>query len=271
MSLACTSGLARSRRFSHTLAEMGRIRAILFDLGGTLWHIPTMPPLEQVRAETVRRITQRLERWGYPLDSHAFMLGRNIRLAVEAAERAAYEGDCVSPDYIAIVKRVAVEKGFPLSDAQAGELWEAWNLGGAFFGRHLYDDTLPTLRWLKDRGYRLGIVTNRAFSGSHFQAELAASGLRDHFDVLAVSCDVGYMKPHPALFRYALNGLDVAPDAAVHIGDSLIADVAGAHRLGICAIWRRGHLREEADGIRPDYIIDNLAELLQLPIFQADP
>jgi putative hydrolase of the HAD superfamily len=156
-----------------------------------------------------------------------------------------------------------------LTSAQAERLWETWNLGGQFFGRRLFDDALPTLQWLKGRGVRLAIVTNRAFGGSHFQQELAACGLADLFDGIAVSCTVGYMKPHPEIFRAALAQIHAAPERAAHVGDSLVADVAGAQALGITAIWKRGRLNETANGIRPDFTIERLAELQTLDIWQG--
>jgi FMN phosphatase YigB (HAD superfamily) len=86
---------------------------------------------------------------------------------------------------------------------------------------------------------------------------------------MSVSCEVGYMKPHPRLFEHALEIIDVPAKHAVMVGDSLKADVAGAQALGMMAIWRRPRkLREEAAGIEPDFVVDELGEILGLPIFQ---
>jgi putative hydrolase of the HAD superfamily len=242
------------------------VRAVLFDLGNTLWHIPEPPPVEQIRHETVSRILGLLRSWDIDVaDQHRF-LGRDIRLTITDFEKRAYESDQVSPDYVAIVRQVARDKGLDLGDDRAEELWHMWNLGGDFFGRRLYDDALETLGTLRERGYRLGCVTNRAFGGPAFVEEVEQLGLSDYFESLAVSCEVGYMKPHKLLFKHALDELDVTGEDALHVGDSLVADVRGAQALGMTAVWRKPRKRyEEPDGIEPDYVITQLRELLGLP------
>ena len=247
------------------------IRAVLFDLGDTLWHFPQLPPVETIREETVRRIFGLLRSWGVEPEGELRFLGRDIRLAIGEADRRAYEADCVSPHFPAVVRRVAEARGISLTPEQGEQLWEAWNLGGAFFGRRLYDDAAETLRGLRSRGYRLGCVTNRAFGGPAFVQEVAEHGLADLLEVMAVSCDVGYMKPHPRIFRHALDLLRVAPEEAVMVGDSLRADVGGAQALGLTAVWcQRPALREQADGVRPDFVVDELREVPQLACFRPD-
>ncbi len=245
------------------------VRAVLFDLGNTLWHIPEPPPIDQVRRETVGRILALLRSWRIePEDEHRF-LGRDIRLAITEADKRAYETDCVSPDFAAIVRRVAGEHGLDLTPEQVGQLWYTWNLPGDFFGRRPFDDAVETLSTLRGRGYALACVTNRVFSGPAFLAEVDELGLTPYFDSLVASCDVGYMKPHPKIFERALDELSVRPQDAVMVGDSLRADVAGAQALGMAAIWRRPRkLLEELDGIHPNYVINELRELLDLPGFQ---
>lgn len=244
------------------------VRAVLFDLGNTLWHIPEPPPQDAVRQETVRRILALLRSWGVePTEQHRF-LGRDIRLAITAADRRAYDTDYLSPDFTQLVRHVAAGHGLDLTPDQAEELWETWNLGGEFFGRVLFDDALATLDELRARGYKLACVTNRAFSGRRFLAELQELGLAGQFDAMAVSCDVGYMKPHAGIFENALHALRVAPEEAVMVGDSLKADVQGARAVGMTGVWRRyARSPERIDGITADFAVDELREVPQLPCF----
>jgi HAD superfamily hydrolase (TIGR01549 family) len=253
------------------------ITAVLFDLGDTLWHFPKMPPVDVIRAETVGRLTRLLEGWGFQVTDQRRFLGRDIRLAVEEATTQAFHGDCVDPGYSEICRRLAARHGLDLTPAQGEELWEAWNLGGVFLRRTLFPDTLDTLRWLQDRGYRLGSVTNRGYGGPRFRQEVRDLGLAELFEVIAVSCDVGYMKPHPRIFQYALDGMAIEPEETVMVGDSLRADVEGAKTMGMIAIWRRPPVGEpvedtadqpESQGaLAPDYTIDELAALMGLPLF----
>ena len=92
------------------------VRAVLFDLGDTLWHFPNMPPVEIIRGETVHRISDLLRSWGVEPVGALFFLGRDIRVAIEKATDEAYWGDLVSPDYPALAKQVAAEKGLANSD-----------------------------------------------------------------------------------------------------------------------------------------------------------
>ena len=254
-----------------------RISTVFFDLGDTLWHFPNMPPRETVRRETVRRIRELLESWGHHFEGERFYLGRDIRLAVEEETSRAFHGDCVDPNYPELCRRVAARHDLELTLQQGVELWEAWNLGGAFLGRELFPDVLPSLGWLRDRGYRLGAVTNRGYSGPRFHEEMRDLGLTDLFEATVISCDVGYMKPHPRIFHYALERMGVEAEEAVMVGDSLRADVEGAKTLGMITIWRRPPTGEplepatdepEAGAVSPDYVVDEIGQIRALPIFQ---
>jgi putative hydrolase of the HAD superfamily len=252
------------------------IRAVLFDLGDTLWHFPNMPPAIEVKQETVRRVCDLLRRWGVEPEGPLFFLGRDIRIAVEEETERAYRTDLVSPDYPALCREVAARLGLTINNSQTEELWDAWNLGGQFFGRTLFPDTLDTLRWLRERGFKVGAVTDRAYGGPRFLAELAEYGLEPYLQVVTISSNVGYLKPHPKIFQHALDALKIGAEETMMVGDSLRCDVAGARGMGMVAVWKRPPLDEptevgadkvDVEGeIAPDYIIDNLWELTQLPI-----
>ena len=253
-----------------------RITTVFFDLGDTLWHFPNMPPGHLVRKETVRRIRELLSSWGHHFEGERFYLGRDIRLAIEEETTRAFHGDCVDPNYPEICRRVAARHDLDLTPEHGGELWEAWNLGGAFLGRVLFPDVIPTLHWLRDRGIRLAAVTNRGYSGPRFHEEMRDLGLSDLFEATVISCDVEYMKPHPRIFHYALERMGVEAEETVMVGDSLRADVEGAKTLGMVAVWRRPVTGEpleatedepEPGPIAPDYTIDAIGALKDLPIF----
>ncbi len=251
------------------------IRAVFFDLGDTLWHFPNLPPFEVIRRETVNRISDLLRTWGVNPEGDLFFLGRDIRFAIERAVDEAYKGDCISPHAPTIARQVAAEKGLFISEEQAVQLWHTWNLGGIFLGRALFPDVIPTLEWLRERGFRIGSVTNRSLGDEPFREELRYLGLLDYFETHSISCEVGYMKPHAGIFQHALEALDMAPEEAVMVGDSLRADVAGAQAIGMTAVWRQNHaspadsgLDTSDDSITPDYTIEAMGDLPGLPIFQ---
>lgn len=244
------------------------IRAVFFDIGDTLCHFPELPPTEAIRNETVRRILALLESWGIDTtDRHRF-IGRDIRLTIEQANTEAYESDYISPHFPTLAGGVASQHGLELTPEQAEQLWETWNLGGAFLGRQVFDDAFEMLEALRDRGLRIASVTNRAMGGQTFLNEMAELGLADYFEHWAISCDLGYMKPHPEIYYDALRAIGVEPHETVMVGDSLKADVAGAQALGMIAVWRRRpNSREEIDGTRPDFVVDELREIPRLACF----
>ena len=123
----------------------------------------------------------------------------------------------------------------------------------------LYPDARPTLETLAGR-FKLAIITN---GGSTRQRQkIEATGLNSYFDAILVSGEVGVGKPDPRVFERALSMLDVPPHRAVHVGDSIDADVAGARASGIVAVWvNRPGAPVPAGPMTPDHEIRSLADL----------
>ena len=99
------------------------------------------------------------------------------------------------------------------------------------------------------RDHRLGLVTNGAPDVQ--RQKLSHTTLASLFDVTIISAEIGAGKPDPRIFEAALAALDIAPNGAVMIGDSLARDVAGAHAAGIRAIWIDRGTREDVRGPAP--------------------
>jgi 2-haloacid dehalogenase/putative hydrolase of the HAD superfamily len=87
---------------------------------------------------------------------------------------------------------------------------------------------------------------------------------------VVISEEVGVRKPRGEIFAAALERLGTAPEAALHVGDSLRADVGGAHAAGITSAWITRRVRDperklrEHAGPQPDFVIRDLAEISQL-------
>ena len=108
----------------------------------------------------------------------------------------------------------------------------------------LYDDALAFLESLRSQGVKIAIVSNCTEHTRRLLTELGVAALAD---ALVLSCEVGAAKPEPEIFRYALDQLGVAADAAVFVDDQP-GYCAGAVALGIRTAQI---IRGEVDGKVP--------------------
>lgn len=129
---------------------------------------------------------------------------------------------------------------------------------------HLLPGAAAALDALSER-YPLGLVSNGA-PGTQ-RAKLATLDLDPYFDVTVFGTPETGVKPDPAPFHRALDALDVAPDRAVHVGNSLAADVAGADAAGVRTVWvRREDAEQDAAGPMPNHAVDALAAFHDDPL-----
>lgn len=237
-------------------------RAILFDIGDTLWHSHGAPPAEEFRRLAAVRAAEELRSLGVSYSDPA-LVARSTWTAMEEAMRRARTTDLLEPDYGAVSQAALTELGLFLNRDQAAHLLEATYISGIEGGKAAFADARSTLLELRDRGFLLGAVTNRAFGGERFRSDLRDAGLDIGWDVEAVSVEVGFLKPHVAIFNYALSHLDIRAEDALMVGNSLADDIAGAQRVGIAAAWRRS--APDAEGVVPDFTFAEVAELLDIP------
>ena len=125
----------------------------------------------------------------------------------------------------------------------------------------VFPDTRDTLVLLRERGYRLGLLSNTWWAGEWHNADLAAHGLTGLLDELVYTSDLPHSKPHPSVFAEVARRLDTPPGACVMIGDRQIDDVSGAKAAGMRGIWRRNDSGFPTASVVPDAIVDTLAEL----------
>lgn len=94
----------------------------------------------------------------------------------------------------------------------------------------LFHDTVSTLQNLRERGVRLGLISNLA---SPYKLPFFALGLDANFDAMIFSCDIGVTKPDPSIYQQILAELSVDADDALMVGDSKRCDVDGPEACGI--------------------------------------
>lgn len=230
---------------------MPPFRTVFFDVGGTLLHM----------GEPVAAYCDILADYGYPTDpacaAEALGDARRVAAAVPAgalpdgtiiAERESARRDAMVREFLS---RIGVERNF---EECRRAIWDSW-LGTKVF--HRFPETLPVLRQLNDKGYRLVAVSNWE---PRLEALCANHGLLDFFEFVLASESEGRAKPDPYLFQKALQLTGVAPSEAVHVGDSYAEDIEAARKLGIAAVLIE---REGRSGIHSPSI-DSLRHLLPL-------
>ncbi len=203
---------------------MSEIKALIFDFWGTMF--VQIVPDEIYYGERVKRILRQR--------------GISDERVLERATRV----------YIQLREEIVKERRRNLREIRALEEIER------FFQRiglnaRVGEDLIPAYSWpflhftlrrcgldvLFDlhRRYVLGVLSN---SPCHRMVveRLEEEGIRDLFSAIVTSDIVGVVKPHPDIFREALRSLDVSPEEAVMIGDSINDDVEGAKKVGMKAV-----------------------------------
>jgi putative hydrolase of the HAD superfamily len=116
-------------------------------------------------------------------------------------------------------------------DICAREIYEEWAACQHF---ELYDDVAPALSVLHRAGVRIGLISNSHRCLASFQSHFELEGLI----ACAVSSSAhGLMKPHPSIFRAALDLANVPAGESVMVGDSVRQDIDGALAAGMRAIF----------------------------------
>src|SRR5215467_5661302 len=196
------------------------VRCILFDLGETLWFRKDAATWHQLEASANRHAGELLrEHAGSQSLPHLDddTLGEHLREALDEHVRTLKHW---TPEIEAngplVVLQVLQELGIERVDIPfATAIFEALRVRIPA-SRPLFSDTLPTIAALQQRGFLLGVVTNRLYGGEPFQEDLGTLGLLDYFDPrhMAISGDLGVRKPNPAIFLHVLRALDVVPEQA---------------------------------------------------------
>ena len=126
----------------------------------------------------------------------------------------------------------------------------------------LKDGVAETLETLEPR-FGLAIISDTGVTpGRVVRRVLGDLGALHFFKSTVFSDEMGLCKPNEAMFRTALNELGVGPSEAVHVGDLLHTDVAGAKAVGMRSIWMKTSETPMMDRWRPDYVISSISQVV---------
>ncbi|MFC4447656.1 HAD family hydrolase [Halorussus aquaticus] len=221
----------------------GEVDAVLFDLDGTLVEYERSTErlldlaFESAGVEPFFDVTEYLDRFGDHLGPGVSIVEGRANCFAEIAE-----GHGRDPD---LGRRVADAFAAERDQSRVECLPGAVEVVDA-----LADD------------HALGVVTN---GPPEMQTtKLEAAGLADRFETVVFAGHDAAAKPDPEPFEVALTELDSAADRAVHVGNSLSSDVAGAHAAGLQSVWVPAEADAEPDPA-PHYSLPSLAELREVP------
>jgi putative hydrolase of the HAD superfamily len=202
-------------------AVMG-FRAVIFDWGGTLtpWHSVDLVEQWRVFARQV-----------YAQEDRAASLAARIL----AAEEAAW-GRSRTEHSSARLHEILADAGFEEGDLAREAALKAYR---QFWEPHTFTDEQVRPLWegLRQRGVRVGVLSNTIWSGDYHRGVFERDGVLDLIDADVYSSELAWTKPHPLAFRAAAAALGVEPSEAIYVGDRPFEDIHGSQRAGMRAIW----------------------------------
>jgi 2-haloalkanoic acid dehalogenase type II len=237
-----------------------KIRGVFFDLGGTLIHF--QGTWTEVMHTANEELLAYLQQAGFSVDEATFTDEFKRRLEEYYVQR---ESEFIEYTTNLVLRTLLQDLGNPQVEAEAlrPALKRLYAVSQAHWQRE--DDALATLQDLKASGYKLGIISN-AGDDEDVQTLVDNAGIRGYFEFVLSSASCGVRKPNPRIFELALEKLNLRPDEAAMVGDTLGADILGARNAGLKSIWitRRADTpdnHDHDDTIQPDKTIATLTEL----------
>jgi len=236
---------------------------ILFDLGSTLIYYDA--DWDETRPARDAALIDQLRQAGISPDGEVFLDQYNDLLRTYFVER---DTEFIEHTAAYLLTSLLAEWGY--ADVPPAVIQHA--LAGMYSVNQTYwkpeADAHPTLETLRVRGYRLGLISNTG-DDANIQTLVDRELLRPYFDVILTSAALGIRKPNPRIFQIALAHWGISPSQAAMVGDSLGADILGAHNAGLYGIWitrwaDTAANRAHEDTIRPDAVISSLEELIKL-------
>lgn len=242
---------------------MTPVTAILFDLGDTL------VDLGEGRGDYEARLAAR----GAQVYDALAALGAPVADREGFAAALAHDSEALyhaataeqrGIDIYDVMRWFLPRHGVPAEEVWVQAAGEAFYAGTAA-GPGLRSGARELLATLRSLGLRLGVISNTLAPRPFMDRSLVRRGLLEFFPVRVYSSEVGVAKPHPAIFRAALDAIGAAPAHAVYVGDRLRADVAGAQAVGMKGVLIEvAHRVEHDPTITPDARIAELTDLLDI-------
>ena len=209
---------------------MKKIKAVLFDLDGTLFH--HLPSSGEVFVEHIQnlglQVTEadriRAEHWVHFYFAHSPEI---------QADSETFKDDSKG-FWNNFTRRRLIASG--IAEAQAVELAPRVS---AYMGESYKPETLvpedarSLLKFLQESGYMLGMVSNRELP---YREEMQKQSLDCHFQFFLAGGEVNSYKPDALIFEHALKLAGTSAQETMYVGDNYFADIVGSQRAGLLPV-----------------------------------
>jgi putative hydrolase of the HAD superfamily len=205
-----------------------RLTAVLFDLYGTTVDIE----VDENSPRLWHGLAAALGGTAAPVE--ASDIRRRFQTFLQEEGERGREGFLMEPVFRRLLKSLSIEGDV----ARVGKLFRELSLKQM----RLRPYVEPLFERLHRSAVKLGIVSNTEAVLTRF--ELDSLPILQTAEAIVLSSDVGIRKPDPEIFQLAINRICATPDTTVFIGNDWAADVLGARRAGIRAIYLNGQLTD---------------------------
>jgi putative hydrolase of the HAD superfamily len=238
------------------------IRAVAFDVNGTLVRIMTDEGMEQIFRSAAHFLTYQ----GIDLHRHQV---RELYFGTLREQQRTSPEEHPEFDAVGIWRRIIdgnatdFTRTLPAGKLEQIPLFLAEMSRGISRERlGLYPHVREVLDVLRER-YPLALVTDA--QSAYTRGELHKVGLLDYFDPIVISGDHGYRKPDRRLFQFALDGMGVAAENALYVGNDMHRDIFGAREAGMPTVmFESGQGKSAYLDCVPDYRITDFRDLLKI-------
>jgi putative hydrolase of the HAD superfamily len=243
---------------------MPKPRAVLFDIGSTLWSSPPEDPASLVRWYTRgREILVQALGDAPPVEAleHA-VEGYFAEWEEIWRQDASIHTQAPTTDFVATaLGKLGIQ---PPADALAAFTDAILQVSVGTAVVEPPEPGMPeALAGLRALDLRLGCVSNAFMSAATLHQIMVERNLGQHLELTISSCEFGYRKPHPAIYKSAVERMGVDASEIIFVGDRVEQDVVGPAKLGMRTVLTLQYREEdpESGAVKPDAVIRHLSEL----------
>jgi putative hydrolase of the HAD superfamily len=164
-------------------------------------------------------------------------------------------------DWVQAVTEAMLRWGPPRSPEVVRAAIAAGDRGWAA-ARHLHPEAISLLKAVRERGLKIGILSNTPDPPDLWLDNLGADGVAEHVDAVVLSSQLGRRKPAPEIYRAALDALGVEAENALFVGDRVREDIQGPAALGMRTCLVTYFRVDEGDHALADAVAASPAEVL---------